>query len=230
MLYLVPTPIGNLRDITVRALDVLKEADVIVCEDTRQTAKLLNHYEIKKPLDSFHDHSGPLKLEKLIRDLEEGKTLALVSDSGTPVLSDPGFPLVRAAIQKGIRVEALPGPCAAITALTASGLPSESFSFFGFLPQKTAARQKKLAGLSESSETLIFYESPFRLIKALEDMKNTLGDREAVVARELTKKFEEVARGYLSELIAHFSKKTVKGEIVLLVAGKDRKETLHSNL
>ena len=228
MLYIVSTPIGNLRDVTLRALDVLKAVDGIICEDTRQTQKLLSHYEIKKQLVSFHEHSGSERVQEIISQLQEGKSMALVSDGGMPLISDPGFPLLREAIQKGISVEALPGPSAVTTAVAVSGLPTEQFSFFGFLPTKSAARGKILASLRERSETLVFYESPFRLLKTLVQMKEIFGDREAVVARELTKKFEEVSRGYLSELIAKFSKKKVLGEIVILAAGKDRKEVLHS--
>ncbi len=224
MLYVVPTPIGNLRDITLRALDVLKEVDLILCEDTRQTQKLLDAHAIKKQLLSFHDHTSPEKLTRIAEDLAAGKKMALVSDGGMPVISDPGFPLVREALRRKVGVEALPGPSAVVTALAASGLPAESFSFFAFLPPKSAARRKKLAGLAEREETLIFYESPFRLLSTLGDMKEVLGDREAVVARELTKKFEEYARGVLSGLIDQFSKKKVLGEIVILVSGHGRKK------
>ncbi len=226
MLYLVPTPIGNLRDITLRALDVLKEADVIACEDTRHTHKLLAHYEIKKPVVSYHDHSDEAKTHELVARLEKGETIALVSDAGMPLISDPGFPLVRDAIRKGIRVEALPGPFAGVTALAASGLPAETFYFAGFLPQKSAARKRKLADLIERPETLMFYESPYRVDKVLAEMAEIFGDREAVVARELTKKFEEIVRGPLAELVPRFSEKTNKGEFVILVSGKDRKKVL----
>ncbi len=224
MLYLVATPIGNLRDITLRALDILKEVDLIACEDTRQTQKLLNHYEIKKPLLSFHEHSSKGKLQEIIRTLKEGKSIALVSDSGTPLISDPGFPLVREAIHSGIRIEALPGPSAVVTALAASGLPTHRYSFFGFLPPKSAARKKRITEISEREDTLVFYESPFRILQALKDLQEILGDRECVVARELTKKFEEVSRGFISALIEKFSKGKILGEFVILVAGKDQKK------
>ena len=227
MLYLIPTPIGHLRDITLRALDVLKQVDLIACEDTRRTQKLLTHYEIKKPLVSFHEYSGESRVHEIIQEIKEGKSVALVSDSGTPLISDPGFPVVREAIRNGIRIEALPGACAAVTALAASGLSAVSYSFFGFLPAKSAARKRKLVCVADREETLIFYESPFRLLQALNDIKEILGDREAVLARELTKKFEEISRGYLSELIEKFSKKKILGEIVILVAGKNQKEVLH---
>ena len=226
MLYLVPTPIGNLRDITLRALDILKSADLLLCEDTRRTQKLLAAHEIKKPLLSFHEHSGPARLEEVMGYLREGKTLALVSDGGMPLISDPGFELVHRAIQAGIRVEALPGPTAMVTALAVSGLATDSFGFFGFPPQKSAARKKFFTGLESRGETLVFYESPYRLLKTLQDMKEAFGDREAVVARELTKKFEEFSRGSLTELITKFSGKKVRGEITVLVSGKGRKRVL----
>lgn len=224
MLYLVPTPIGNLRDITLRAIDVLKAADFIVCEDTRRTHKLLAAYEIDKPLFSFHDHSSPEKLKALIAKLKENQTIALVSDAGTPLVSDPGFDLVHEAIRQGIKIEALPGPSAILTALVGSGLAVDAFSFFGFLPQKSSARKKILLHLEDREETLIFYESPYRLLKVLEEMKEILGDREAAVARELTKKFEEISRGLLSELVKKYTGRSVLGEIVVLVSGKGRKK------
>jgi 16S rRNA (cytidine1402-2'-O)-methyltransferase len=228
MLYLVPTPIGNLRDITLRAVDVLKEVDMIACEDTRRTQKLLSYYKIEKPLVSFHEYTGKRRVEDLVNRLKEGKAIALVCDSGTPLISDPGFPLVREAIRCGIRIESLPGPSAVVTALAASGLSAVHYSFFAFLPAKSAARRKALERLSEREETLVFYESPFRLLQTLNEMKEIFGDREAVVARELTKKFEEMSRGYLSELVEKFSKKKALGEMVILVAGKGQKEVLHS--
>lgn len=212
---------------TLRALDTLKEADVIACEDTRQTKKLLAHYAIDKPLLSFHDHSEAGRIFDLIAVLKEGKKIALVTDSGMPLISDPGFPLLRQALREGIPVEALPGPSAFVTALAASGLPAESFSFLGFLPPKSSARKKALKNLAERHETLIFYESPYRLLKTLQEMKETLGDREAVAARELTKKFEEYVRGKLSHVIAEFSKKKILGEFVILVAGRDRKSVFN---
>ena len=232
MLYIVPTPIGNLRDITLRALEVLKTVDAIVCEDTRRTQKLLTAHGILcqggvTPLFSFHEHSSRDRLREIMGRLAEGKDLALVSDSGMPSISDPGFEIVRESIREGVRVEALPGPNAALTALVASGLATDRFSFFGFLPQKSAARKKELAALRERGETLIFYESPFRVLKTLEEMKEIFGDREACVARELTKKFEEIVRGYLSEIVEKMKKKKPLGEFVILVAGKGRKEVLH---
>ncbi|MDD5671879.1 MAG: 16S rRNA (cytidine(1402)-2'-O)-methyltransferase, partial [Candidatus Omnitrophica bacterium] len=174
-------------------------------------------------LVSFHDHSSPQKVLEIVRWLEEGRTVALVTDSGTPLISDPGFPLLREVIQRGIRVEALPGPSALVTALSVSGLPAESFSFFAFLPPKSASRKKKLEELRERKETLIFYEAPHRLEQVLEDMHAVFGDREAVVARELTKKFEELVRGTLTGLVEAFKQKKPQGEIVILVAGNERK-------
>ena len=228
MLYLVPTPIGNLRDITLRALDVLKEANVIVCEDTRRTKILLDHYGVNagSAMISFHEHSGPGRVQEILDSLAQGQKVALVTDGGIPLISDPGFELVQGAIRSGVRVEALPGASACLTALVASGLAVDSFSFFGFLSVKSGPRKKKLEALRERGETLIFYESPFRLVKVLAEMEKIFGDREAAVARELTKKFEEVARGHLSELTKHFSSKKILGEIVILVAGKGRKDVL----
>ena len=231
-LFIVPTPIGNLKDVTLRALEVLKSADWIAAEDTRETQKLLAHHNLRKengnfsPLISLHEHTGGGRIRKILAELREGKTVALVSESGTPLVSDPGFELVHAAFEEGIRIEVLPGPSALVTALVASGLAVDAFSFLGFLPAKSAARRKKLASLEPRFDTLIFYESPFRLIASLADMKEILGDREACICRELTKKFEEVSRGRVGELIEKFSKGKIRGEIVVLVAGKDRKETL----
>lgn len=223
MLTIVPTPIGNLRDITLRALEALKAADLILCEDTRHTLKLLTAYEIKKPLMSFHEHSSPGKVQEILGMLGEGKNLALVSDGGMPLISDPGFQIVHGAILQKIPFEVLPGPSALTTALAASGLATDAFSFFGFLPQKSAARKKFLSSIAEREETLIFYESPYRLVQTLEEMKEIFGAREAAVARELTKKFEEIQRGFLEDLVVKFSSKSVLGEIVILVSGKGRK-------
>ena len=224
MLFIVPTPIGNLRAITLRALDVLKAADVILCEDTRQTQKLLSAYEIQKPLLSFHEHSKPGRVQEVLALLKEDKNVALVSDGGTPLINDPGFELIHEAIRQNAPFEVLPGPAALITALAASGLATDSFSFHGFLSQKSVSRRKEITALAGREETLIFYESPYRLVKALEDLKTVLGDREAAVARELTKKFEEVTRSTLSQLIEKYTKKTPLGEIVVLVSGANRKK------
>jgi 16S rRNA (cytidine1402-2'-O)-methyltransferase len=224
MLYLIATPIGHLKDITLRALEILKSADFVAAEDTRHTGQLLKHYEIKTALISFHDHSGPGRLKEIITSLKEGKNVALVSDSGTPLISDPGFPLVREAVREGIRVEAVPGPSAVITALAAGGLPTERFTFWGFLPHKPGPRKKELAEAALLEHTLVFFESPFRTAAVLKEMAEILGEREAVVGRELTKKFEEFVRGTLLELAEKFGKGKILGEIVILVAGKGRKK------
>ncbi len=224
MLSIVPTPIGNLRDITLRALDVLKAADVVVCEDTRHTGNLLRHFEISKPLMSLHEHSSEGKIMELVRRLEEGAKVALVSDAGMPLISDPGFELIAEVRSRGLAFEVLPGAQAAVTALVASGLATDSFVFLGFPAPKTTGRKKEFERTAAYEETLIFYESPFRLLQTLEDMKAVWGDREAAVARELTKKFEEIVRGSLSELIVRFSKKKAIGEIVIVVSGANRKK------
>ena len=226
MLTIVPTPIGNLSDVTFRALEALKQADVIVCEDTRQTQKLLRHYEITKPLLSYHDHSSAQKTAALVALLKKGKHLALVSDGGMPLVSDPGFQVVHAVLAERLPLEVLPGPSAVTTALVLSGLPTDSFSFFGFLSNKGERRRHELQALAEREETLIFFESPFRIVKMLQDMQEVFGDREAAVASELTKKFEEVLRGNLSGLILDMTQKPRKGEMVVLVSGKNRKSVL----
>ena len=226
MLTIIPTPIGNLSDITLRALEALKQADRIVCEDTRQTVKLLEHYQIQKPLLSYHDHSSVQKTGELLRLLKEGERLALVSDGGMPLVSDPGFQVVHAVLAEGLPLEVLPGATAVTTALVLSGLPTDSFSFLGFLSNKGQKRKNELTALAGREETLIFFESPFRIVKTLQAMLEVFGDREAAVAREITKKFEETLRGNLSELIEEMTKKRRKGEMVALVAGKDRKSVL----
>ena len=227
MLYIVSTPIGHLQDITLRALEVLQSVDVIACEDTRQTGKLLNHYKMKAPrLLSFHDHSGPGRLGEILSLLKEGKKVALVSDNGTPLISDPGFPLVRAAIREQIKIEALPGPSAVTSALAVSGLATERFTFWGFLPPKSGRRRKELEDASQFEHTLVFFESPYRARASLKEMLEIFGDREAALCRELTKKFEEVVRGTLGELAEKFSKEQPRGEIVIVVAGKGRKKVL----
>ncbi len=224
MLYIVPTPIGNLRDLTLRALDILQSANKILCEDTRHTQKLLKHYEIEQTLVSFHEHSGPEKVHEIIRWMKEGQTLALVSDAGMPLISDPGYPIVREAIREGIEVVALPGATAAVTALVKSGLPCECYSFYGFVPKKGAARRKFFESLKDREETLIFYESPYRAASCLRDLWEVFGDREAALVREISKKFEDSSRGTLANLASLYSKKELLGEIVILVAGKDHKE------
>ncbi len=219
-LYLIPTPIGNLEDITLRALRLLREVDLILAEDTRQTAILLRHYEISKPVQSYHAHNEHYTLGKIIAQIKAGATIGLVTDAGTPGISDPGFLVVRECVREGIAVECLPGATAFVPALINSGLPADRFIFEGFLPQKKG-RKTRLDALQEEARTMIFYESPFRLVKTLEQFATVFGaDRPAAVSRELTKLFEENARGTLAELVAHFSAKTVKGEIVLIVGGK----------
>jgi 16S rRNA (cytidine1402-2'-O)-methyltransferase len=219
-LYIIPTPIGNLGDITLRALDLLKAVDVILAEDTRTSGILLKHYSISKPLQSFHNFNEHKILGTLITRLEKGETMALISDAGTPGISDPGFLIIRACLQAGLAVECLPGATAFVPALVKSGLPCDRFVFEGFLPHKKG-RQTALKKLAEEERTMIFYESPHRLVKALEQFKEYFGaDRPASVSRELTKKFEETVNGSLEEILTHFQAKEVKGEIVIVVAGK----------
>lgn len=218
-LYLVPTPIGNLADITLRALETLKAVDLILAEDTRTSGFLLKHYAIAKPLQSFHNFNEHKVLNTLIGRMNRGETMALVSDAGTPGISDPGFLIVRECVKAGLRVECLPGPTAFVPALVKSGLPMDRFVFEGFLPHKKG-RQTLLKKLAEEERTMIFYESPYRLLKTLEQFKEYFGhERPASVSRELTKMFEETVNGTLDEVISHFSAKEVKGEIVIVVSG-----------
>lgn len=219
-LYLVPTPIGNLEDITYRAVRVLREADLIACEDTRRTRQLLAHYSVSTPLVSYHEHNERARTRELLERLRRGETVALVSDAGTPVVSDPGAYLVQAAIAENIAVIALPGACAAVTALSAAGLPTDGFRFVGFLPPKANARRTALAELADEPVTLVFYEAPHRLPAFLHDAYALLGNRPAVVARELTKLHETYVRGTLASLRDHFETETPRGEIVVLIAGK----------
>lgn len=217
-LYLVATPIGNLADITHRALQVLADVDLIACEDTRHTHKLLNHYGIKTKTISYHEHNEQQRAAELIERLKHGDDVAVVSDAGTPSISDPGFRLVRAAIENEIPVVPVPGPSALISALIAAGLPTDEFFFAGFMPSRTNARRARLAELQSVPGTLIFYEAPHRLAATLKDAYEILGDREAVVARELTKMHEEIRRGRLSQLTADYTDKTdIRGEIVVLI-------------
>jgi len=219
-LFLIPTPIGNLRDITYRAVEVLGSVDLILAEDTRHAKKLLKHYNISSHLESHHMFNEHKSVEMICARILKDQTIALISDAGTPGISDPGFLLVRTCIEKGIIVETLPGPTALIPALVNSGLPCERFCFEGFLPQKKG-RKKRLSDLKEEPRTMIFYESPYRLVKTLDEIAEYLGtDREASVSRELSKLFEENRRGTLSSLSEHFKHKTPKGEIVIIVAGK----------
>ncbi len=218
-LFLVPTPIGNLRDITYRAVEVLGQVDLILAEDTRQARKLLNHYNITTPLQSHHMFNEHKSVEAICNRIASGTAVALISDAGTPGISDPGFLLVRTCIEKGLPVETLPGPTALIPALVNSGLPCERFCFEGFLPPKKG-RNKRLTALAGEQRTMVFYESPYRLVKTLEDLASVIGpEREASVSRELTKVFEENIRGSLSFLADHFEIHPPKGEIVIVVAG-----------
>jgi len=216
-LYLVATPIGNLADITHRALQILKDVKVIACEDTRHTGKLLHHFGIDTKSISYHEHNEKERADELIGLLKKGSDVAVVSDAGTPAISDPGFRLVRAAIENDINVVPIPGPSALIAALVAAGLPTDEFYFAGFLPARTLARQQRLRELTAIPGTLIFYEAPHRLAAALKDAHAVLGEREAVVARELTKLHEEVRRGRLSDLAQHYANEDPRGEIVLLI-------------
>ncbi len=219
-LFLVPTPIGNLRDITFRAIEILGSVDLILAEDTRQAGKLLNHYNINSKLQSHHLFNEHRSVEAICEKIMAGTTVALISDAGTPGISDPGFLLVRTCLEKGIQVETLPGPTALIPALVNSGLPCERFCFEGFLPPKKG-RNKRLTGLSEETRTMIFYESPYRLVKTLSELAEYFGsEREACVSRELSKVYEENLRGTLAFLADHYKNKPPKGEIVIVVAGK----------
>ena len=218
-LYLVPTPIGNMEDITLRAIRILKKVDVILAEDTRTSGNLLRHLEISKPMTAFHIRNEHQVVEHIADRLEAGETMALVSDAGTPAISDPGFLLVRECVKRNIPVECLPGPTAFVPALVNSGLPAEKFIFEGFLPHKKG-RQTKLKAIAEYPYTTILYESPFRLVKTLQQLAEVCGaERHVSVARELTKIYEENARGTLAEIIEYFGKKEVKGEIVIILEG-----------
>ena len=217
MLYIVSTPIGNLKDITLRAIETLKSVDLIAAEDTRHTKILLDAYQIQRPLTSFYEHNQIKKADNLLGLLKMGKSIALVSDAGTPGISDPGFLMVRLAQENKIPITVIPGVSACITALTASGLPAHRFVFEGFLPPKSGARRSKLIALKDEEATIIFYESPHRLLKTLKDMQDVWDDPIIVVARELTKKFEEIRKDKTSLLIEHFTLHAPKGEFVLLI-------------
>ena len=219
-LFIVPTPIGNLKDITIRAIDILQMVDIIYAEDTRTSFKLLKHYEISTPMQSFHMHNEHAKIDNIVSILKQGKTAAIISDAGTPGISDPGFSLVRACVEKDIEVECLPGPTALIPALINSGFPCEKFSFEGFLPAKKG-RTKRLKEISTQNKTMIFYESPHRLIKTLKDFFEYFGIKVKVsVSREISKKFEETIRGTLLQAIHHFEKNKPKGEFVIVLSMK----------
>ncbi|MEO6539522.1 MAG: 16S rRNA (cytidine(1402)-2'-O)-methyltransferase [Ferruginibacter sp.] len=222
MLYLIPSPIGNLADITFRAIDILKTVDLILAEDTRTSSVLLNHYQVQKPITPYHQHNEHKILAHLTEQLAAGKTMALITDAGTPGISDPAFLLVRECIKNNITVECLPGATAFVPALVNSGLPINSFCFEGFLPLKKG-RQTMMKKLAEEERTMVFYESPMRLVKTLNEFIQYFGaERQCCVSRELTKKFEENARGSLQEVHDHFNAKAVKGEIVIVVNGKEK--------
>ena len=228
-LYICGTPIGNLEDVTVRLLKTLRQVDLIVCEDTRQTIKLLNRYKIKKPLLSYHEYSGPEREKQILSRLDEGKSVALVSDAGMPLISDPGSRLTQQAIAAGHALTVIPGPSAGIAALVLSGLATEAFIFMGFLPEKATQRRQALAALSQESRTVILYEAPHRLIKTLQDVVEILGThRSIVVARELTKKFEELKRGAAEELLRYYEEYPPRGEICLIIGGCQQEQVSKS--
>ena len=219
-LFLVPTPIGNLEDMTFRAVKVLKEADLILAEDTRNSGKLLKHFEINTPMQSHHMHNEHKTVENVVRQIQNGKTIALISDAGTPAISDPGFLLTRACIEAGVEVDCLPGPTAFVPALVNSGLPNDKFVFEGFLPVKKG-RQTRLELLSEETRTVVLYESPHKLLKTLKQISEFFGEERPVsVSREITKLHEETVRGTAAEVLTHYEQKPPKGEIVLVVGGK----------
>ena len=220
-LYICATPIGNLEDVSIRLLKTLRQVDLIACEDTRHTKKLLNRYKINKPLTSYHQHSRLSKEEMIIQKLQAGQKIALVSDAGMPAISDPGADLVRRALKAGIKVEAVPGPCALITALALSGLDTKSFIFLGFLPAKSGQRRDILKGLDEQIHNMVFYEAPHRLLKTLADIEELLGgERSIAVARELTKTYEEIKRGQVSEVLQYFKDHEPRGEFTIVLEGR----------
>ena len=223
ILYIVSTPIGNLDDITLRALKTLRHVDLIAAEDTRRTRKLLSTFDIHTPLVSYFEHNELKKLDRLLSHMKRGKEIALVSDAGTPGISDPGYRLVQQAIERGIPVIPIPGPSAVIAALSISGLPTDSFTFAGFLPKKGGKRRKLLEKLGDLDGTSILYESPHRLMRTLEDLLEVCGDRQIVITRELTKAFEEAIRGSIREVINTLEGRRIKGEVTIVLAGKGRK-------
>jgi len=227
-IYLVATPIGNLEDITLRALRTLRECDVVAAEDTRRTGQLLKHFEISKPLLSYFQFNEARRSEEIIERLGRGEKVALVTDAGSPGISDPGERVVKAAVAAGFRVEAVPGACALVAALTASGLPTDEFHFVGFLPHKSGQRRKQLEALQHFGGTLVLYESPYRIEKLLSELLEVFPDRQVVLARELTKKFEEFLRGTSAELIEVTKKRSLKGEFVVLIAGAASKQGRNS--
>lgn len=220
-LYVVPTPIGNLADITHRSIHLLSQVELILCEDTRVSQKLLKHYNIDTPTKSYHMHNEHRTVDRIVEQLQQGMSMALISDAGTPAISDPGFLLVRACLQSGVNVTSLPGPTAFVPALVQSGFPTNRFVFEGFLPHKKG-RKSRLSQLAEETKTIVLYESPHRILKTLAQCAQVMGpDRQASISRELTKAFEETVRGTLEELEAHFTAHTPKGEFVLIIQGKN---------
>jgi len=219
-LYLIATPIGNLEDITFRALRMLRQVDLLAAEDTRRTRRLLDHYDISRALISYHDHNKQHRSARLLEALEQGRSVALVSDAGTPGISDPAFYLVRLAVEHDVPVVPIPGPASPIAALVASGLPPDRFVFEGFLPVKAGKRRARLQALADDPRTIVLFESPHRMIRTLQDIRDVLGDRPAAVARELTKKFEEISRGTVSELLERYTEKNPRGEMVIVLAGR----------
>lgn len=220
-IYIVSTPIGNLADISLRAIDILKTVDLIACEDTRQTSKILNHYKIKNKMTPYHDHNKEYKTSSLIDLIKKGNSIALVSDAGTPGISDPGFYLIREAIKNNINISPIPGPSALTAAILASGMEIDRFLFEGYLPRKKG-RLKRLKELAAYKVTIVIFEGPHRVLKTLRDLRDTLGDRKAAIGRELTKVHEEFIRGNLSDLIANFSERKPKGEFVILIEGNKK--------
>jgi 16S rRNA (cytidine1402-2'-O)-methyltransferase len=228
-LYVVATPIGNLEDISLRALRILKECDAIACEDTRQTVKLLTHFDMQKRLVSYHEHNEITRAAEMIIELEQGAKVALVTDAGTPSISDPGQRLVSLCLRHNIDVVPVPGPCAFVAALAASGMPIEEFTFVGFLPSRPTERRKRLRALVAEPRTLALYEAPHRLLDTLEDALEILGNRPAVIARELTKVYEEFVRGHMEDLLAAVRKKAPRGEITLLIGEADGEPQHHAD-
>lgn len=220
MLYLIATPIGHLKDITLRALDTLREVDLVLCEDTRHTGKLLNHYKINKPLSSFHEHNEQQRIPQVVDKLNREQKIALVSDAGTPTISDPGYKLVRQCLQHKIKIEAIPGPSAILTALVVSGMPTDKFLFLGYLPRKKSQREKLFLNLGKEEhrfkQTYIAFETPYRLLKSLQDLYESSGDIDIAVCRELTKVHEEVRREKISQSIAYFENAKPRGEMTLV--------------
>lgn len=228
VLYIVSTPIGNLEDITLRALRVLKEVDLIAAEDTRHSLKLLNHYGISRPIVSYWGEKEKVKAEETLQRLNAGKSVALISDAGTPGISDPGSVLIRRALEEGIEVVPVPGPSAVIAALSVSGLSTEEFVFLGFLPSKQSQRKKVLKELSFEKRTLVAYEAPHRILGAVADMSGIFGERRAVVIKEITKLYEEIIRGSMSEILARLKDSRIAGEYVIVVEGRQREKGLHA--